>query len=187
MSNYKTIKELVIKTYIARGEIPSYETLTALVKQHFPDSLWKESQYAWYKSQIKTGKIPISNISGADKNDELERYLHSYLITEVDEIESGLHLVENGEDYQTEVGKIDLLARDAENKLVVIELKTGTAQDGEIGQLLGYMGCLSGFESDVRGILVASDFDSRVVCAAKALPSVKLVKYQPSFVMQEIT
>ena len=116
----------------------------------------------------------------------LERDLHSYLAARVNAIESGLALVKNGVEYQTEAGRIDLLAKDANNHLVVIELKSGKAKDNAFGQLLGYMGCLSASETNVRGILVASSFDSRVVFAARGLPNVKLVRYQLSFNLEEI-
>lgn len=205
MGYYRTIKELVIETYVAEGGFPSYDKLTSLVRQHFPQSKWQKTHYAWYKSKIKTGEIQVPGIL-AEKGEEnsgdsieteveesieasvsLERDLHSYLATRISEIESGLFLVENGIEYQTEAGRIDLLARDGNNQLVVIELKVGKANDGALGQLLGYMGCLSASESNVRGILVASSFDLRVVYAARGLPSVKLVKYQLSFILQEIT
>ena len=48
------------------------------------------------------------------------------------------------------------------------------------------MGCLSASETTVRGILVASNFDSRVVFAAKGLSNVKLVRYQLSFNLEEV-
>jgi hypothetical protein len=67
----------------------------------------------------------------------LERDLHSYLASRVSEIESGLPLVENGVEYRTEAGRIDLLAGDAKNHLVVVELKAGKAKDNALGQLLG--------------------------------------------------
>jgi RecB family endonuclease NucS len=204
MSHYRTIKELVIKTCGAEGGFPSYEKLTLLVRQHFPTSKWQRTHYAWYKSKIKTGEIQVHGIS-AVKDEEsgvdeletevkesieasvsLERDLHSYLADRVDEIESGLTLIENGIEYQTEAGRIDLLARDASNHLVVIELKAGKAKDNAFGQLLGYMGCLSASEPNVRGILIASSFDSRVVFAARGLPSVKLVKYHLMFDLQEV-
>jgi hypothetical protein len=204
MSDYRTIKELVIETCVAEGGFPSYEKLTSLVRQHFPSSKWQKTHYAWYKSKIKTGEIQVPGIS-AERNVEgdpeeieaeveesieasvsLERDLHSYLAARVSEIESSLSLVENGIEYQTEAGRIDLLARDENNHLVVIELKAGKAKDNALGQLLGYIGCLSASESNVRGILVASGFDSRVVFAARGLTNVKLVKYQLSFNLQEI-
>ncbi|HBB96343.1 MAG TPA: DUF91 domain-containing protein [Blastocatellia bacterium] len=205
MSYYRTIKELVIETCMAEGQFPSYEKLTALVRQHFPASKWQKTHYAWYKSKIKTGEIPVPGFSSetiaASTNDgieaevedsieasvSLERDLHNYLATRVNEIEPGLTLVENGVECQTDAGRIDLLVRDANNHLVVVELKAGKAKDAALGQLLGYIGCLSAKEPNVRGILVASGFDSRVVFAARALANVKLVRYQLSFKLEEVS
>ena len=60
MGQYKTIKELVIETCKEEGEeFPSYDTLTELVKRHFPTSKWQKTHYAWYKSKITTGKIAV--------------------------------------------------------------------------------------------------------------------------------
>lgn len=126
-----------------------------------------------------------------DASLSFERDLHSYLSTRVSEIEEGLFLVEDGVEYQTEAGRIDFLAKDKQGNHVVIELKAGKAKDSALGQLLGYMGCISsGLNeqmSQTRGILVASDFEQRVVFAAKGLPAVKLVKYRVTFELQEIT
>ena len=205
MSYYRSIKELVIETCVAEGQFPSYEKLTSLVRHHFPTSKWKKTHYAWYKSKIKTGEISVPGFSGepiaAPDNDgieaevedsieasvSLERDLHAYLATRVNEIESGLTLVENGVERQSDAGRIDLLARDANNHLVVVELKAGKAKDAALGQLVGYIGCLSASEPNVRGILVASGFDSRVVFAARGLSNVKLIRYQLSFNLEEVS
>lgn len=204
MNSFRTIKELVIETYLAEGQFPSYEKLTALVRQHFPTSKWQKTHYAWYKSQIKSGGIQVPGLvaerdapalsddaeaeleESIEASVSLERDLHSYLAARVGEIETGLVLAEDGVEYQTEAGRIDLLAKDASNSLVVIELKAGRAKDSALGQLLGYMGCLSAVGTNVRGILVASSFDSRVVFAAKGLPNIKLLRYQLSFGLEEI-
>ncbi len=195
----------MIETCLAEGAFPSSEKLTSLVRQHFPTSRWSETHYAWYKHQIKRGKIFVTGISeespgefdsdlGGAEVDEvkeasisLERDLHSYYSTRVGDLEPGLNLVANGVEYQTDAGRIDLLARDVNSHLVVIELKAGEAKDNALGQLLGYVGCLSASESSVRGILVASSFDSRVVFAVKALPAIRLLQYQVSFNLQPIT
>ncbi len=91
----------------------------------------------------------------------------------------------------TEAGRIDLLAQDKDGKVVVIELKAGKARDNALGQLLGYMGCISVSEKfngkEVRSILIASHFEQRVIYAARGLSNVKLVKYQLLFDLQEIT
>jgi len=207
MSEYSTIKELVIETCMNEEVFPSYEKLTSLVLKYFPTSRWKRTHYAWYKSKIKRGEIPIPgfdpdipiiNSDGTDDDVQesieaslyLEQDLHSYLAKRVNEIENGLVLVENGNEYPTDVGRIDLLAKDKQGNNVVIELKVGKAKDSALGQLLGYMGCIALSSTEhiqIRSILVASEFEQRVVYAARGLPHVKLVKYRVSFDLQEIT
>ncbi len=208
MSEYSTIKELVIETCMNEGTFPSYERLTSLVLKHFPTSKWQKSHYAWYKSKIKRGGISVPGFEAeaqdVNTNDEtesevqetidaslsLERDMHSYFAMRVDEIETGLVLMENGVEHQTDAGRIDLLAKDEAGHTVVIELKAGKAKDNALGQLLGYMGCIgatSGGSTNVRGVLVASDFEPRVIYATKGLPSIKLIKYRVFFELQEIT
>jgi len=110
MSEYSTIKALVIDTCMNEGAFPSYEKLTSLVLKHFPTSKWKRSHYAWYKSNIKRGKILVPgleaetrHVSGDDETESevqeivdaslsLERDLHLFLEARVDEIEPGLVL-----------------------------------------------------------------------------------------------
>jgi hypothetical protein len=211
MNTYKSIKELVIDAYNSEGGMPSREKLTELVKANFPNSKWivnPKSHYAWYKSKINTGEISISG-SGMASEDEadpsdseidndisesietrvsLESDLHKYLADRLTEIEPGLTLVDGGIEYQTEAGRIDILAKTAQGQLVVIELKAGKAKDGAIGQLLGYMGCLASQhdQKNIRGILVASSFDDRVKFASKGLPQIKLFKYELRFKLEEI-
>jgi hypothetical protein len=211
MNTFKSIKELVIDAHISEGGMPSCEKLTELVKVNFPNSQWiknPQSHYSWYKSRIKTGGISISG-SGMASEDEadpsdseiendisesvetrvsLERDLHNYLANRLTEIEQGLTLVDGGIEYQTEAGRIDILAKTAQGQLVVIELKAGKAKDGAIGQLLGYIGCLASQKDlkNIRGILVASSFDDRVVFASKGLPQIKLFKYELRFKLDEI-
>ncbi|MDW5416947.1 endonuclease NucS [Iodobacter sp. CM08] len=204
MSNYSSIKDLVIDTCASEGQFPSYEKLTNLVLNSFPNSKWQKTHYAWYKSKIKRGGIAVP---GGESDDDLvqdatayeveetieaslslERDLHSYLARAVHEVENGLVLQSDGIEHQIDAGRIDLLAKDPMGQFVVIELKAGIAKDAALGQLLGYIGCVteSHPENSVRGILIASDFDKRVVYAAKALPQVKLIKYKVAFQLQDV-
>jgi len=203
MGEYKTIKELVIDAYITNGKMPPYEEITEQVKNNFPTSRWQMSHYSWYKSQINTGKINIENnglsveiseneideniSQSIDTQVSLEKDLQQYLSGRVEELESGLKLVDGGVEFITDAGRIDLLAKDKENNMVVIELKSGKAKDSALGQLLGYIGCLLEKNSNVRGILVASNFDPRVVYAVKGLSNIKLISYELSFNLREIT
>ncbi len=206
MPDYQTIKELVIETCMSEGLFPSYEKLTSLILKNFPNSKWKKTHYAWYKSKIKRGEIIVPGFDNTEMSDNeansgnsedeifetidasisLEKDLHSYLATRVGEIETNLVLADDGVEYQTDAGRIDILANDSHGNPVVIELKAGKAKDNALGQLLGYMGCIATNEN-IRGILVASDFDKKVIYASKCLKNIKLLKYKVSFELQEIT
>ncbi len=208
MKSYSTIKELVLDAYVSEGSMPSYEKLTSLVRQFFPHSRWQQSHYAWYKSAIRTGKIPLPGGMPETAPDEdegeittdveeslaarisFERDLHDYLASRLEALEPGLTLHDNGIEYQTDAGRIDILAIAADGQSVVVEIKAGKARDSALGQLLGYMGCVSDqgtTKGQVRGILVAAEFDKRVVFACKNLPNIKLLKYKLSFSFSEVT
>ena len=105
----------------------------------------------------------------------------------MNQLEPDLTLHKGGVEYQTDAGRVDILALDKKKNLVVVEIKAGSAKDSSLGQLLGYMGCLSTKNKSLRGILVVSDFDGRVVFAAKGLPNIKLVKYTLSFSFKRVT
>jgi len=193
---YSTIKELVIDVYNSKGAMPNEAMLTALVREHFPNSKWQKSHYTWYKSQIKTGRLSITdgllNDEDADQIEHevedsiearvsIERDLHNYLSRYLTQLETDLTLHDGGVEYQTDAGRVDILAVDKQKNLVVVEIKAGTAKDSALGQLLGYMGCLSAKSKNVRGILVASKFDERVVFGSRGLTNIRLVKYTLNF------
>jgi RecB family endonuclease NucS len=201
MPNYSSIKQLVIDETITNGGLPTYERLTELVKENFPNSKWQKSHYDWYKSQIKTGKIEITTLLESSDNFEsekveeqevtefaisIEKDLQIYLSNRLNEIEPGLTLI--GTEYGTAAGFIDILCRDTNGDYVVIETKAGKAKDAALGQILGYIGALieDGTQEKIRGILVASGFDNRIVLASKALQNISLTKYSLSFKFETV-
>jgi hypothetical protein len=132
----------------------------------------------------------------ADEADELggvslslERDLENTLLARLDQLEPGLQLYDHGgvrgQQIDTGVvGRLDLLATDGQGRLVVIELKVGQADDKVCGQLLRYMGWVKREVADgreVRGIIIASSFNERILYAVDALPGVKLKKYEINF------
>lgn len=196
MRNYNSIKQLVIDETISNGGLPTFERLSELVKENFPNSKWQKSHYDWYKSQIKTGKIEITELNEGGDNIEfvkaeetavtefaisIEKDLQIYLSNRLSEIEPGLILI--GTEYGTSAGFIDILCKDGTGNYVVIETKAGKAKDAALGQILGYIGALieDGIKERIRGILVASDFDNRIVYASKAIQNISLTKYSLSF------
>ena len=123
----------------------------------------------------------------------LERDLEEYIIRDLNQIEPGLVLYSNegitGRQYNTEVGRIDILALDKKGDLVVIELKAGTANHSVIGQILGYISWIRQNISqgkNVRGIIIADDFDKRVKYASSELSNITLKKYEVSFKIKDV-
>lgn len=104
-----------------------------------------------------------------------ERDVENYLAENLDALEDGLALKEDGQQYQTPVGRIDLLAEDRNGAPAVIELKRGTAKDSALGQILGYLEEIGG--EDVRGIIVAERFSSRLQKAVQRFDEIKLCSY----------
>lgn len=87
----------------------------------------------------------------------LERDVEDQIVSHLDVLEPGLTLVSRQE--SSEVGRLDLLARDAEGRTVIIELKAGEAKDSSIGQIARYMGWYGEKEGKPpRAMLVASGF-----------------------------
>jgi endonuclease len=121
------------------------------------------------------------------KQFELERHLQAELRREISQLESGLEIIDDGFERSVESGFIDILARDVSGALVVIELKSGMAKREAIGQIVGYMGDLMIEEPDtqVRGILVAADFDKSCQSGVRAIPTLKLKRYRFAFTFEE--
>lgn len=112
----------------------------------------------------------------------LERDLQAALRANIAQLEPGLSVSDAGRETTTEVGRIDITAKDSSGYIVVIELKAGTASPSTVAQILAYMGALAGSNSSpVRGILVAADFHPRVILAAKAVANLQLVRYTFQF------
>ena len=108
----------------------------------------------------------------------LERDMQEALRANIDQLEAGLRIVDDGIERTVEAGRIDITAEDPDGRLVIIELKAGTAELSSIGQLLSYMGSVNSESSrPVRGVLVANEFHPRLIMAARAVPNLSLVAY----------
>ena len=124
----------------------------------------------------------------------LERDLERSLVNNLDQLEPGLKLYSTegvvGQQLETGVvGRLDLLAVDANGDFVVIELKAGRADDKVCGQILRYMGWVKreiAGERRVRGIVVASDFSEALKYAVQAMPDVRLKRYEVRFTFADI-
>jgi RecB family endonuclease NucS len=126
-------------------------------------------------------------IEALDTTFGLERDLQSALRANIEQLEQGLTIIDEGRERSTEAGRIDITAQDQNGTIVIIELKAGTAQPDAVAQILSYMGVVSeGENKPVRGILVAGAFSSRVVFAARAVPNLGLKRYSFRFSFEEV-
>lgn len=120
----------------------------------------------------------------------LERDLQKFLSRNLHLIEPGLvaHPEYQLEEYQTDVGRIDLLCQDAKGSWVVVELKADWAGDDAIGQVLGYMGWVRDNlpnGSSVRGVLICKNPTPRIQAAAK-LVGLSIKRFLISFSIENV-
>ncbi len=121
------------------------------------------------------------------KQFELERHLQDALRNEIGQLEHGLEVIDDGVERSVDSGFIDILAKDQNGALVVIELKAGLAKREAVGQITGYMGDLMSEEPDtaVRGILVAADFDKSCLSGVRVVPTLSLRRYRFDFSFED--
>jgi len=112
----------------------------------------------------------------------LERDLQVALRADIQQLETGLRIVDDGREQVTDAGRIDITAQDADGVTVVIELKAGMAAPAALTQILAHMSAVAGQDqSAVRGVLIAGDFHPRIVFATRATPNVQLLRYRSMF------
>lgn len=116
----------------------------------------------------------------------LERDVEEHLIRNLDTLETGLRFVER--QVVIDVGRVDILAEDADGRRVIIELKVGEAKDAAVGQIARYLGWYARRDGrSPRGMLIASDFPEPVRYAAEAVKDLALVRYRVQFAFDSIT
>jgi restriction system protein len=126
----------------------------------------------------------------------LEKYLEDFIVSNFDSIFKGqLKIYEDaegndGQQYATDIGPIDILAVELKSKsFVVIELKKGRASDQVVGQVLRYMGwvkknlCTNG--QAVKGFVICRDPDPKLSYALEMTTNIDLRFYSVSFKLRE--
>ncbi len=134
------------------------------------------------------GGTPLSEdtvtVSTEEQEFILERYLEDFIVSNFSKIFGNkLTIYEseegNGQQYTTDVGNIDILARETKsNAYVVIELKKGRESDKVVGQILRYMGWikenLATEGESVKGIIICKGKDDKLEYSLKAIPGIDI-------------
>lgn len=93
---------------------------------------------------------------------QIEKDIETLYCAHPDMLEEGLVLSENGRQFPTPIGRIDLLCVSKEGEYVIVEVKAQDARDLVFGQILRYIGWVhrnvEGAQDRVRGIILASKF-----------------------------
>lgn len=127
-----------------------------------------------YKEKITKRNRELKNIEEIkiDKNIK-ESDLEKYLIVNINKIEKGMIFLDN--QVIIDSGRIDILARDKNNILCIIELKIEENCKDLIWQCVYYP---TQFEEKVRMITICPDYSMRIHKALKSLNYVEIKKYE---------
>lgn len=145
---------------------------------------------------------PVTVVGGTEDVAEdssvfvLEKYLEDFIVTNFSTIfQVALKIYQDtegndGQQYTTDIGYIDILAVEPKsNSFVVIELKRGRPSDQVIGQVLRYMGwvqeklCVDG--QKVKGVVICQHRDEKLAYALKMVNDIDVRYYSVSFSLRE--
>ena len=116
----------------------------------------------------------------------MEQLLEDFLEKNLEHLEKGLKLYHDdndipGRQYSTDVGIIDLLCIDKDNKFVILEIKKERGSDKAIGQITRYMGWVKenlASNKEVRGIVIVHEIDKKLDYSASVLKNVEVKYYK---------
>tara|TARA_B100000579_G_scaffold92632_1_gene73224 strand:- start:357 stop:1244 length:888 start_codon:yes stop_codon:yes gene_type:complete len=122
----------------------------------------------------------------------LEKHLEDYLCKNWGNTVFGrdFNIYENGRQYQTNTGPMDILAqRKDEKEFLVLELKRDMASDAVVGQTLSYMGYVKEHlainEEKVSGCIIATKADQRLRNALTSVDNIDFYEYKINFEMHK--
>lgn len=143
----------------------------------------------YYKKAVSIPSSPVA-LEISQGLFYMEKQLEDFIIYNWDNTILGKKydlIIEDGEllsqQFRTEIGPIDILARDKKTKdYVVTELKKNQTSDDTIGQLARYMGWIKENKGgEVKGIIIAGQYDRKLDFALKVMPNVEVFLYEVDF------
>lgn len=102
-----------------------------------------------------------------------EKDLEELIISNLEVIEAGMRVIEN--QFEIKNGVIDILARDKNNKLTIIELKIRSDDKNLIYQCAYYP---TQFHEDVRMIAIAPSYNNNIYHALNVFDGIEMKEYE---------
>jgi hypothetical protein len=123
-----------------------------------------------------------------------EAHLRDFLVKNLHLIEEGLRLYadvggSDGVEYQTAIGRIDILAVDKNDNLLIVELKVARGPDQVCGQIMRYVGWVKRHlakKRKVRGLIIAQHISDKLRYALADVPDVSTREYKLHITLQEV-
>lgn len=148
---------------------------------------------------ISTPKIIDGEIIENEEDFGLESHLEDFIVDNWDKLDLSkkYNLREEdgeirgiGQQFITEVGRFDLLAKSKDGKeWLVIELKKGRSSDAVVGQILRYITYtkkhLAKDDETVKGLIIVGEKDDKLIYSVEATNDIKLMTYKVSFKLEE--
>lgn len=161
---YEILKELEENNIIRRNTENGHMIIYFNPKFFFGEDILNEIIEMFNQPKKSRNKIDKKS-----KEKELERYI----VNNLNLIESGMRLIQN--QYPVEDGFIDILTRDKNGKLCIIELKVVKNDERIVHQCVYYP---TQFDEEVRVITIAPDYSKKIYSALKSLNYVEIKQYK---------
>jgi len=157
---------------------------------HDPAPIHEATAKAHEQLQMEEDTEPTGSTEFAYEAD-----LRNYLAKNLSIIEPGLKLYQDegitGVEFPVGGRFIDILAVDAKDALVVIELKVSRGYDRVVGQLMRYIAWIQKNQAEpgqqVRGVIVAREISEDLLLACSLLSGVQLFEYELSLKLNPVT
>lgn len=183
-----------------------YERINSLLNRLASDlgiDLWTLDALWWFLLEPERLPRPVpepaSEVLQGGDSFALERQLEEFLLENWDRtplakewtILSTPEDPEAGNQYPTDVGRIDILAvHKKQPRLLVVELKRNQSTDQTVGQTLRYVGWvkkhLAKEEQNVEALIIAHKVEKEAHYALFTLANVRIMTYEVEFRLKEL-
>lgn len=161
----------------------------------------------WHIVERDDGRLAVGQVETQDTDNgeageaatgaafAAEAHLRDYLVQHLEHLEPGLQLFvdEDGNDgveYRTPIGRMDILAVDRNGGFVVIELKVSRGPDAVVGQVLRYKNWVRqhlAHGKRVRGIIIAQQISDKICYAIASDPDISAKQYELSLRLSDVS